>query len=625
MKKLLSFSLDDIQLYEDDDNQDFAIAKLAFLSDGNNSHKNPISLEVLKRDASTALGKFVIGEYNMLKTDTTTHTNNEQIYGYVPPNGKISFETKDNKTFAICDAVISKLYALPIVDMFKKDNQRWVSCEFTAELEKDEDLICDGEDNPILGFNIRGITILGKQIKPSCAGAEMKMMKFSEKDAEGYYNTKHNTSTVLKEFAERRRERMAGKTIKVNKTELKETPWRDVDKTALKDKVMAASNRDTLVKDVYALVEDGWEDAPSEHLKYPIMEISGDTAYYNRYGLAAALAYAKKENVQSVVDKVEKLYKKFKIDEEGDEKKMSESKKFASNELEGRPLYAEVIKRIHDKLGDHLYVEGIYSDKIVVRNEKTKELMDIPADIKLGKDDEDMKIEIDYDGMKKSKVQKDFSEKKKMEDDDAHSTDEKDKEEVDKDKKDDGEEHDEEDEDARADDDEEEDKEKMSKSSKKMSLDSYAESAALLEMLENETEEYRDLANDVLKEMADEDKTIIMKRVIGMAKELTDLRKFKCDKEMEAKQFEVNKTLMEVKEDLSEKEFEDLKEEGMACKFEDMSAFQNKVKAFAFDKKKGVKVESTNKQFAKMAFAFDSYLDKSTSEMSADEILKKYL
>jgi hypothetical protein len=69
------------------------------------------------------------------------------------------------------------------------------------------------------------------------------------------------------------------------------------------------------VHDVYALVEDGWEESPSEHLKYPIMELSGDTFYYNRYGLASALAYAKQENETEVVSKVMKLYKKFKLDD----------------------------------------------------------------------------------------------------------------------------------------------------------------------------------------------------------------------------------------------------------------------------------------------------------------------
>ena len=98
---------------------------------------------------------------------------------------------------------------------------------------------------------------------------------------------------------------------------------------------MKAINKATLVKAVYALVEDGWEEAPSEHLKYPIMQLVGDTFYYNRGALASALAYAKKENEQEVINKVEKLYKKFKLDNEGgDDEVMSEKKKKFEQEEE---------------------------------------------------------------------------------------------------------------------------------------------------------------------------------------------------------------------------------------------------------------------------------------------------
>ena len=119
MQKLLNFSLENIALYDDDSNEDFCVAKLEFLASGQNSHKNPIDVKVLKKYANSVLGKFVIGEYNPLKTDTTSHSDNQQIYGYVPPNGTVYFEDKKNKTFASVDAVISKIYAAPIVNMFK--------------------------------------------------------------------------------------------------------------------------------------------------------------------------------------------------------------------------------------------------------------------------------------------------------------------------------------------------------------------------------------------------------------------------------------------------------------------------------------------------------------------------
>lgn len=69
---------------------------------------------------------------------------------------------------------------------------------------------------------------------------------------------------------------------------------------------MEASNKASLVKDVYMVVEDGWEDAPSEKLKYPVMQFKGDTLVYNKGGLSSALGYAKAENDSAVVSKVEK-------------------------------------------------------------------------------------------------------------------------------------------------------------------------------------------------------------------------------------------------------------------------------------------------------------------------------
>lgn len=109
--------------------------------------------------------------------------------------------------------------------------------------------------------------------------------------------------------------------IEVDKSKeaVSDTLWGDVDKTALRNKVLEASNYKTLVKDVYAQVEDSWEDAPSENLKYPIMEIKNGKAVYNRYGLASALGYAKAEKDEEVISKVEALYKKLDLDDKEDE------------------------------------------------------------------------------------------------------------------------------------------------------------------------------------------------------------------------------------------------------------------------------------------------------------------
>lgn len=397
MEKIKQFSVDDIYLFTNDEDVDFALGEVYLLAEGNNSHKTPISLDVLKRDAHTMLGKFLIAKYSDFQKDVTTHTQDQQIVGYFPKDGKIQFKEKDGKTFAVFDVLISKLYATPVYQLFKEHNFRNVSAEFSCVEQEEPD---ENGDNPIEKIMFHGCTILGLNYKPSCEGAEMNIKRFSAESADDYYS-KHNNS--LKLFSERRKKELADKkTYKINEKELKDTPWGEIDKTDIRDKIMDAENRDELVKVVYGVVEDGWQEAPSEHLKYPLMQLVGDTFYYNRNALSSALTYAKQNDEQEVIDKVEKLYKDFDLADEGGEK-MAE-KKF--DELEGREVYAVVIRKVQEHLGKNYFVNSIQDDKVVVTNEETKERFDIPAEIHAEADDKEFKVEIDFDKMEKSEVQK---------------------------------------------------------------------------------------------------------------------------------------------------------------------------------------------------------------------------
>ena len=313
------FSINDVNLFKDDDSADFALAEIYFLSDGNNAQNCPIPTEVLKRDAKTVLGKFVVAKFDKWVGDVTSHDTEEVIIGYVPMESEVRFVEKDGRTFAVCNAIISKIYSTEVYNLFKEENYRSVSSEFSCS-QPNANEMGEGEVDALI---VRGITLLGKSVRPAISGANMQIKKFSEKEADEYYLSLNNP---LKKFADERDEKLNGKIYKVNKTELKDKSWGDVDKVVLRNKVMSAKNKSTLVKDVYLLVESGWEDAPSEHLKYPVMELVGDTFYYNRGALSSALAYAKQENETTVISKVEKLYKKFKLNDKDKEDKMSDIK-----------------------------------------------------------------------------------------------------------------------------------------------------------------------------------------------------------------------------------------------------------------------------------------------------------
>ena len=156
------------------------------------------------------------------------------------------------------------------------------------------------------------------------------------------YREVANTWTFAKE------EYGTGDAIEVDKSKeaMSEKDWGKVNKTALRNKVLDAKNYKELVHDVYLVVEEGWEDAPSEKLKYPVMEIVGGKAVYNRYGLASALGYAKANGEEEVVKKVEKLYEDLEI-EDGESKKEenTEEKNVENSEVIIEPVDEEAMKK----------------------------------------------------------------------------------------------------------------------------------------------------------------------------------------------------------------------------------------------------------------------------------------
>ena len=421
MQDKVQFALEDISKFMNDDNPEFATARIPFLSTRKNSHGITISEEVLRESAKTILGKFVIGEFDFSDSDVTTHTDNQQIFGYFPKDQEIVFEKQGKYTVAVAYAIISKIYATKFYNLFLEENIRNTSVEMLVDWENEAKKIAKN-------FHITGVTVLGKMVKGSCPDAKIELVSFSEDEATKFFEDM-NKKSILTQFSESRKRELNGKTYKVNKTDLLTTPWGEVDKIQLRNTVMNAKNRNTLVKEVYALVEDGWEEAPSNHLKYPIMELKDGTFYYNRYGLANALTRAKENNEQEVISKIMAIYKKFNLGEGGE--KMSNKIQLSAvqlSELEGRELYQKVIDIVKKHLGDKYNVETIYDDHVVVINKETKETRSIPANIEVGKDDKTMKVDI--------KFADDTPEGKEDGDDCGHADVDHDKEEMAKLKKD---------------------------------------------------------------------------------------------------------------------------------------------------------------------------------------------
>ena len=98
---------------------------------------------------------------------------------------------------------------------------------------------------------------------------------------------------------------------------------------ALYDPILEAANKESLVKEAYLVVEDGWEDAPSEHLKYPHHEVKDGKLVLNVAGVKAAFARASQMDIVkgSVKEHLERHYRELGLSMENFEQKHAELKK----------------------------------------------------------------------------------------------------------------------------------------------------------------------------------------------------------------------------------------------------------------------------------------------------------
>lgn len=411
--KMARFSINEVKRINSSEyeNSEFAIGKMGFLSTRPNSHQLNISETVLKESAPSVLGKWIVADMTGV-VDAGTHTEQEYIVGMVPRDQKVDFVyDEDGYLKSYVDVIISKVYAKNYCAMFESDNLRNVSVEMNVHTSEED-------EHEVLDFNIVGVTTLGKHINPSCPGSDIVFTRFSETEANAFFEDCKKKCSNLENFMDQRKNKMSEeKKYKIDKSKeaLSDKPWGEVDKTKLRNGIMGASNKNTLVKDVYMLVEDGWEDAPSEHLKYPVMELKGDTFVYNRDGLSSALGYAKKENVSSVVSKVEKIQRKLGLFKEGKEADTEMSTKYF-DEIEGRKAWADVIEEVQEHEGRDAYVDSIEKDHIIYTKDDVR--YRVEADIKVDKDDKTVDADIHWDTVKRDKDQK-MSEKKEMSIDEA--------------------------------------------------------------------------------------------------------------------------------------------------------------------------------------------------------------
>ena len=532
--------IEQIETYPEDE---FAIARIGFLSSRPNSHELQISNDVLLANASTVLGKFLVAKVSPLTNDAESHDPKEVIYGYFPKEQEVIFVEEDGYIRAYADAVISKIYGKEFYNIFENDDTRDVSVEMTIETENGKDL-----QDTVLSFVIKGVTVLGKTVRPSCPESTLEMIRFSEQ-ASAYFEATKNEERRTKMAEEKD---YANHSIDTSKEAISEGEW---DGEQAKQDLIKEEKYEELAPKVCLRLEEGWKDRQVTKLGYPVMCLENGKWVYSRKGLASALGYAKQHDDNDIVSKVEAIYKKLGLDSDGKE----ESAKM--NEIE---FAAVDIGALWDKLWDALrnkypygdygswyWVESIWEEDntkfAIIRKRDTDELYRLnfsytEEGLFLADEIVELKVEIvETDNIKQFAEPEDVTKYReaKCEDTCEHCgkpMSECECEENEDDKTD----------------------------PEETGEISVSELSAKISQLE--------------ADIADRDNIIMQKD-----KELEELRQYRDSKMEEEKAKVVGSVLGSLEDFMDKAQLESCRTEGMACKFSELDAWTNKVKASVVD------------------------------------------
>ena len=177
------FSIDNIELLEENPDSRFSILSLDFFASGNNLHNTYVSEETLRRTASTIKNCPLVWKYDGLRNDIGTHSPQENPGGFVPNDAEI-FEKKmsDGRIMLSVKAFVWKHYSGKLLEFFKRDGDKPISVEIEVldfeELEDEIIELCD--------YKFQAITVLGSKIEPAIPLAHATVLKFAEEYKRDY-------------------------------------------------------------------------------------------------------------------------------------------------------------------------------------------------------------------------------------------------------------------------------------------------------------------------------------------------------------------------------------------------------------------------------------------------------
>lgn len=361
MPKVFSMPVSKIDV-EEINNGDFLKLKLYAISDTVNRNGSEFLRDGFEESIPTIYNKPILAYFNKKIGDAEEHNSRmdidqygdafydydydgaEKPVGVIPESADIYIEVVDGKNWVVINsAYVWVEYNKRLIEVIKRQITKKVSVEIEAIDSWEEDGI-----EKIRVWKFLGITILGKDkygnpIEEGIEGAKLVLDGYENSNTFNTYKSKFRfaisgnkdtyssdilekygvTSSGEKNMFSKQDKYGTGKPISVDKSKeaVSNDSWGDVDKTSLRNTVLEAKNYKTLVKSVYLDVQDGWEESPSEKLKYPVMQYKNGKFVYNAGGLLSAQQYGEKYD-ESVAKKALTIRKRLGLVKSEKEEKM---------------------------------------------------------------------------------------------------------------------------------------------------------------------------------------------------------------------------------------------------------------------------------------------------------------
>lgn len=361
MSKVFSLPVARVDIEEINDG-DFLKLTLYAISTGVNRNNSKFLEEGFEESIKTIYNKPILAYYNKLLNDTEEHNSKldidsygetfydydfqdaEKPVGVIPESSKITVEEYQGKKWIKIDpGYVWVEYNHRLTKLIKEQISKKISVEIEPIISYyDEDGTEIIKTWKFLGVTILGKTRSGEFIEEGIEGAKLvlkdlanseefesykKKFKYAFSSKQKYNSeilSRYGVDMTMKEF-DLDKEYGTKPAISVDKSReaVSFDSWGDVDKAELRDRVLRAKNYRTLVKSVYLDVEEGWEEAPSEKLKYPVMQYKNGKLVYSAGGLLSAQQYGEKYD-EAVAKKATSLRKKLGLEKAEKEERMKE-------------------------------------------------------------------------------------------------------------------------------------------------------------------------------------------------------------------------------------------------------------------------------------------------------------